>query len=213
MCKAFAGSGRLSGQTFCRPKPALQRRWVKLRGSWAHLIVLRWVTRAFRQRGDSHVDIVRHRGRRSGARVSGRLLHAKPKIGFFSVRRVMQAVARAGNHTCIELSSALSTRARFGPFSAAISTSSSFSRSCRGAIADLHALAEFCFSGRPSIDQAPSLHAPLKPNALGRWGILRINKFFSPSRCTRTLTARAPPTPLSTWSSARPRAAAPTPRR
>eukprot|EP00962_Isochrysis_galbana_P053790 scaffold25305_cov99-Isochrysis_galbana.AAC.2 len=30
--------------------------------------------------------------------------------------------------------------------------------------------------GRPSIDQAPSLHAPLKPNALGRRGILRINK-------------------------------------
>eukprot|EP00962_Isochrysis_galbana_P020773 scaffold6091_cov112-Isochrysis_galbana.AAC.4 len=26
----------------------------------------------------------------------------------------MQAVARAGNHTCIELSSALSTRTRFG---------------------------------------------------------------------------------------------------
>eukprot|EP00962_Isochrysis_galbana_P026207 scaffold8111_cov110-Isochrysis_galbana.AAC.7 len=31
------------------------------------------------------------------------------------------------------------------------------------------------FFGRPSIDQAPSLHAPLKPNALGRRGILRIN--------------------------------------
>eukprot|EP00962_Isochrysis_galbana_P007003 scaffold1890_cov105-Isochrysis_galbana.AAC.2 len=32
--------------------------------------------------------------------------------------------------------------------------------------------------GRPSIDQAPSLHAPLKPNALGRRGILRINIFL-----------------------------------
>eukprot|EP00962_Isochrysis_galbana_P042733 scaffold16056_cov132-Isochrysis_galbana.AAC.5 len=64
-----------------------------------------------------------------------------------SVRLVMQAVARAGNHTCIELSSALSTRTRFGPFSAAMPTTSSSSRrrSCRGAIAALHAPAEFCF--------------------------------------------------------------------
>jgi len=76
------GSGRLSGQTFCRPKLALQHRWVKMRGSLAHLVVLRWVTRTFRRRGDTHVGIVRHRGRRSGARVGGQLLHAKPKIGF-----------------------------------------------------------------------------------------------------------------------------------
>eukprot|EP00962_Isochrysis_galbana_P023764 scaffold7214_cov114-Isochrysis_galbana.AAC.3 len=82
--QALAGSGRLSSrQTFCRPNLALQHRWVKWSNCvalGAHLIVLRWVTRAFRRRGDSHVDIVRHRGRRSGARVSGRLLHAKPKI-------------------------------------------------------------------------------------------------------------------------------------
>eukprot|EP00962_Isochrysis_galbana_P013027 scaffold3722_cov140-Isochrysis_galbana.AAC.1 len=54
-------------------------------------------------------------------------------------------VAQAGNRTCVELSSARSTRTGFEPFSAAISTSSSSSRSCRGAIVGLHALAEFCF--------------------------------------------------------------------
>eukprot|EP00962_Isochrysis_galbana_P043877 scaffold16859_cov140-Isochrysis_galbana.AAC.1 len=44
-------------------------------------------------------------------------------------QEVKQAVAQAGNHTCVELSSA---RSRFEPFSAAMSTSSSSSRSCRG---------------------------------------------------------------------------------
>eukprot|EP00962_Isochrysis_galbana_P021568 scaffold6362_cov123-Isochrysis_galbana.AAC.6 len=55
--------------------------WSNWHGSLAHHVVLRWVTRAFRRRLDSHVDVVRRRGRRSGARVSGRLLYAKPKIG------------------------------------------------------------------------------------------------------------------------------------
>eukprot|EP00962_Isochrysis_galbana_P011936 scaffold3361_cov153-Isochrysis_galbana.AAC.1 len=58
---------------------------------------------------------------------------------------VMQAVAQSGNRTWVELSSARSTRTRFEPFSAAISTSSSSSTSCRGAIVGLHAHAEFCF--------------------------------------------------------------------
>eukprot|EP00962_Isochrysis_galbana_P003060 scaffold861_cov123-Isochrysis_galbana.AAC.5 len=62
------------------------------------------------------------------------------------VRRVTLSVAQAGNRTCIEESSARSTRTLFWPFSAAMSTSSSSSRSCRGAIAALHALAEFFFS-------------------------------------------------------------------
>eukprot|EP00962_Isochrysis_galbana_P028469 scaffold8999_cov118-Isochrysis_galbana.AAC.1 len=52
---------------------------------------------------------------------------------------VKRAVAQAGNRTCVELSSARSTRTRFEPFSAAISTSSSSSRSCRGAIRTYHA--------------------------------------------------------------------------
>eukprot|EP00962_Isochrysis_galbana_P032995 scaffold10959_cov136-Isochrysis_galbana.AAC.1 len=56
-----------------------------------------------------------------------------------------QAVARVCNHTCVEPSFVLSARTRLGPFSAAESTSSSSSRSWRGAIATLHALAEFCF--------------------------------------------------------------------
>eukprot|EP00962_Isochrysis_galbana_P056439 scaffold28399_cov124-Isochrysis_galbana.AAC.2 len=60
-------------------------------------------------------------------------------------RRVTRAVAQAGNHTCIELSSARSTRARFEPLPAVMSTSFSSSWSCRCAIVDLHALAEFCF--------------------------------------------------------------------
>eukprot|EP00962_Isochrysis_galbana_P033606 scaffold11283_cov137-Isochrysis_galbana.AAC.1 len=73
-----------------------------------------------------------------------------------------QAVAPAGNRTCVELSSARSTRTGFEPFSAAISTSSSSSRSCRGAIVGLHALAEFCISGPGDmISQSP---------LVGRWG-------------------------------------------
>eukprot|EP00962_Isochrysis_galbana_P048356 scaffold20110_cov140-Isochrysis_galbana.AAC.1 len=32
---------RLSGQTFYRPKLVLQHRWVKMRGTLAHLVVLR----------------------------------------------------------------------------------------------------------------------------------------------------------------------------
>eukprot|EP00962_Isochrysis_galbana_P015802 scaffold4525_cov125-Isochrysis_galbana.AAC.8 len=59
-------------------------------------------------------------------------------------QEVKQAVAEAGNRTCIELVSARSTRIRFAPLSAAMSTSFSSSRSCRGAIVALHALAEFC---------------------------------------------------------------------
>eukprot|EP00962_Isochrysis_galbana_P032006 scaffold10478_cov114-Isochrysis_galbana.AAC.1 len=60
----------------------LQHRWVKWRGSLAHPVVLRWVARAFRRRGDVHDGVVRRRGRRSGARVSGRVLHANLTIGF-----------------------------------------------------------------------------------------------------------------------------------
>eukprot|EP00962_Isochrysis_galbana_P035388 scaffold12131_cov112-Isochrysis_galbana.AAC.5 len=81
MCKALAGSGRVTGQVYCRLRLALRHRWSKWLGSLAHHVALRWVTRAFRRRLDSHVDVVRRRGRRSGARVSGRLLHANPKIG------------------------------------------------------------------------------------------------------------------------------------
>eukprot|EP00962_Isochrysis_galbana_P015091 scaffold4328_cov135-Isochrysis_galbana.AAC.12 len=40
MCKALAGSGRLSEQTICSPNLDLQHRWVKRRGSLAHLVVL-----------------------------------------------------------------------------------------------------------------------------------------------------------------------------
>eukprot|EP00962_Isochrysis_galbana_P043051 scaffold16270_cov135-Isochrysis_galbana.AAC.1 len=79
MCKALAGSGRLSVQTFCRTKLDLQHRWVNWRGSWAHPVVLRWVARAFRRRGDVHDGVVRRRGRRSGARVSGRWLMLSPR--------------------------------------------------------------------------------------------------------------------------------------
>eukprot|EP00962_Isochrysis_galbana_P031646 scaffold10301_cov121-Isochrysis_galbana.AAC.7 len=56
---------------------------------FAHHVALRWVTRAFRRRRDSHVDVVRLRGRRSGARISGRLLHAKPKIGVAPVDSIV----------------------------------------------------------------------------------------------------------------------------
>eukprot|EP00962_Isochrysis_galbana_P034772 scaffold11828_cov112-Isochrysis_galbana.AAC.1 len=44
------------------------------------------------------------------------------------------------------VSSVLSTRTRLAPLSAAESTSMGSSRSWRGAIVTLHALAEFCFS-------------------------------------------------------------------
>eukprot|EP00962_Isochrysis_galbana_P001629 scaffold416_cov105-Isochrysis_galbana.AAC.5 len=84
MGKALAGSGRLSEQTFCRTNLDLQQgSRVKMRGSLAHLVVLRWVARTFRRRGDIHDDVVRLRGRRSGARVSGRVLHANLTIGFW----------------------------------------------------------------------------------------------------------------------------------
>eukprot|EP00962_Isochrysis_galbana_P018232 scaffold5253_cov128-Isochrysis_galbana.AAC.3 len=81
MCKALAGSGRLSEQIFCRTNLDLQQGWVEMRGSLAHLVVLRWVARTFRRRCDIHDDVVRLRGRRSGARVSGRVLHANLTIG------------------------------------------------------------------------------------------------------------------------------------
>eukprot|EP00962_Isochrysis_galbana_P029108 scaffold9276_cov112-Isochrysis_galbana.AAC.5 len=54
MCKALAGAGRLSEQTFCRTNMDLQLHWVKWRGSLAHSVVLRWVARTFRRRGDVH---------------------------------------------------------------------------------------------------------------------------------------------------------------
>eukprot|EP00962_Isochrysis_galbana_P025766 scaffold7970_cov125-Isochrysis_galbana.AAC.3 len=76
-----------------------------------------------------------------------------------------QAVAQAGNHTCVELSSARSTRTRFGPLSAAMSTSSSSRRSCRGAIVGLHALAEFCFSSH-----SPQIPLPTNPFGEVSWG-------------------------------------------
>jgi len=60
-------------------------------------------------------------------------------------QEVPQAVARARNHTWVELLSVLLTRTRLEPLSAGVSTSFSSSRSCRGAIVALHALAEFCF--------------------------------------------------------------------
>eukprot|EP00962_Isochrysis_galbana_P052432 scaffold23824_cov174-Isochrysis_galbana.AAC.1 len=41
----------------------LQHRWVKWRGSLAHPVVLRWVARTFRRRGDVHDGVVRRRGR------------------------------------------------------------------------------------------------------------------------------------------------------
>eukprot|EP00962_Isochrysis_galbana_P010918 scaffold3058_cov134-Isochrysis_galbana.AAC.8 len=84
-----------------------------------------------------------------------------------------QAVAQAGNRTCVELSSARSTRTRFEPFSAAISTSSSSSRSCRGAIVGLHALAEFCFSFSrfvlPSAQHAGLVHNIIEISKKFRW--------------------------------------------
>jgi len=92
MCKALACSGRVTGQAFCRLRLALQHRRSIWRGSLALHIALRWVTRAFRRRRDSHVDVVRLRGRRSGARVSGRLLHAKPKIGCAAIERMMCSI-------------------------------------------------------------------------------------------------------------------------
>eukprot|EP00962_Isochrysis_galbana_P043871 scaffold16853_cov104-Isochrysis_galbana.AAC.1 len=78
---------------------------------------------------------------RAGALASARLCQQKAWQG----QAVKQAVAQAGNRTCVELSSARSTRTRFEPFSAAVSTSSSSRRSCRGAIVPPHALAELCF--------------------------------------------------------------------
>eukprot|EP00962_Isochrysis_galbana_P042073 scaffold15638_cov119-Isochrysis_galbana.AAC.1 len=69
-------------------------------------------------------------------------------------QEVKQAVARLGNHTCVELTSALSTRTRFGPFSSAMSTSaSSTRRSCRGAIVDLHAPAGGFFFRREHTEE------------------------------------------------------------
>eukprot|EP00962_Isochrysis_galbana_P053658 scaffold25104_cov119-Isochrysis_galbana.AAC.2 len=56
--------------------------WVKGDGSLAHLVVRRWVARAFRRRRRFRGHVGRPGGRRSGARVSGRALHANPKIGY-----------------------------------------------------------------------------------------------------------------------------------
>eukprot|EP00962_Isochrysis_galbana_P010218 scaffold2829_cov119-Isochrysis_galbana.AAC.2 len=60
---------------------------------------------------------------------------------------VPQAFALAENCTWVELSSVLSARTRLRPLSAPISTSMGSSRSWRGAIVTLHALAEFFFLG------------------------------------------------------------------
>eukprot|EP00962_Isochrysis_galbana_P012722 scaffold3607_cov114-Isochrysis_galbana.AAC.22 len=111
MCKALAGSGRLSEQTFCRTNLALQHRWVKWRGSLAHPVVLRWVARTFRRRGDIHDGVVRRRGRRSGARVSvsGQLLHANPKIGCFAALTTHAMSRSSGSRQAENISSALCT--------------------------------------------------------------------------------------------------------
>jgi len=66
-------------------------------------------------------------------------------------QEVPQAVARARNHTWVELLSVLSAGTRLEPLSAVISTSFSSSRSCRGAIVALRALAEFCFHEKEAL--------------------------------------------------------------
>eukprot|EP00962_Isochrysis_galbana_P000573 scaffold163_cov142-Isochrysis_galbana.AAC.5 len=66
---------------------------------------------------------------RAGALANSQALAAKCR----PCQVMPQAVARACNHTCVEPSFVLSARTRLGPFSAAESTSSSSSRSWRGA--------------------------------------------------------------------------------
>eukprot|EP00962_Isochrysis_galbana_P016739 scaffold4799_cov115-Isochrysis_galbana.AAC.6 len=75
-------------------------------------------------------------------------------------QEVPQAVARAWNHTCIELLSVPSTRTRCEPLSAVISTTFSSSRSRRAAIVDLHALAEFFFSTDDTEGREPDARDP-----------------------------------------------------
>eukprot|EP00962_Isochrysis_galbana_P002636 scaffold714_cov121-Isochrysis_galbana.AAC.9 len=58
---------------------------------------------------------------------------------------VPQALARARNRTCMELSSVLDGRTRFEPGSGSFSSSIGCVKSCRGAIVRSTACAEFCF--------------------------------------------------------------------
>eukprot|EP00962_Isochrysis_galbana_P053336 scaffold24762_cov107-Isochrysis_galbana.AAC.3 len=51
---------------------------------WLTMLPCDEFTLAFRRRMDVHDGVVRLGGRRSGARVSGQLLHANPKIEFYS---------------------------------------------------------------------------------------------------------------------------------
>eukprot|EP00962_Isochrysis_galbana_P027890 scaffold8780_cov130-Isochrysis_galbana.AAC.1 len=64
---------------------------------------------------------------------------------------VPQALARARNRTCMELSSALDGRTLLEPGSGSFSSSIGCENSCRGAIVRSTACAEFCFISTGSV--------------------------------------------------------------